>query len=277
MILNYVAPNGQTINFINNPYFILSSADGLTETQISIAATDIANGDGMIINNVRAQPRGIVLYLLIPQGQNVEQVKRNVLTIVKPKQTGVLHWEYQERELDISATVEEIKMARYTQEAILQISLYCAEPYWQDAAYIVRELSLVDPLHHFELIIPHTSGFVMGVYNLDLSKAFHNDGDAAVGCIITIIATGEVTNPLLERVDGKYFGVNVSMQAGDEVVINTTKGHKSARKNDVNIMDKIKPGSTWFQLETGENIFNISEDGGNANMYFTFSYKQKYV
>lgn len=277
MILDYIAPNGQSLKIANNGSFILTGADGLTSATVGIAATDITGGDGSVINSSRAQPRGIVLYMTIPQGQNVELVKRSITQIIKPKQTGRLYWEYQGRAVEIEGTVESIVMPRFVQEAVIQITLYCAQPYWQDAEFIVEQISLIVALHHFELVIPQTDGFVMGVYNLEMTRTFFNDGDATIGCTITIVATGDVTNPLLERDDGLFLGINTTMEAGDNIVINTAKGQKSIYKNGVNIIDKIKPGSSWLQLEVGQNVFTISDDIGEKNMYFSFVYKRKYV
>ena len=276
MQLIYKAPNGQTIDIYPNADFVLTNADGLTSATVGITATEIANGDGTIINNARTQPRAIVLYITIPQGKNVEAVKRDIMRVIKPMQTGALQWNYENRNVEIAATVETVTMPRFTQQTIMQITFYCAQPYWTDAEYILQQLSTVLPLHKFDLAIPET-GIVFDVYNTEMTKSFSNDGDAAIGCMITIIAIGAVTNPLLERSDGLYFGVNVPMVAGDEIVINTVKGKKSVTKNGVNIIDKIKPGSTWLQLETGENVFTMSDDIGESNMYFTFSYKQQYV
>ena len=147
----------------------------------------------------------------------------------------------------------------------------------ENTAYIVQTIELIMKLHYFAVTFPQDEGIVMGYYNLDLTKSFVNDGDAETGAVITIIATDNITNPLLERSDGLYFGVNETMQAGDSIEICTIKGKKTVTKNGVNILQKVKEGSTWLQLEVGENVFTISETGGTANMYFTFKYKQKYV
>jgi hypothetical protein len=48
--------------------------------------------------------------------------------------------------------------------------------------------------------------------------------------------------------------------------------------NGVNIFDKIKPNSTWLQLEAGDNVFSINSDDDNiSNMSFSLIYKQRYI
>lgn len=276
-VLKYRSPRGAELNLANNSRFLLSNVDGMTTASVDISATEFAAHDGDFINNLHATPRSIVLYFTIYQGENAENVKRDVLRVIKPKETGVLYWEYEGRALEISGVVEEIAMQRFTDAVVMQITLYCSAPYWETAAYIVQTIELIMKTHYFRVTFPQNEGIVMGYYNLDLTRSFENGGDAETGAVITIIATGPVTNPLLERSDGLYFGVNETMQAGDSIEICTIKGKKTVTKNGVNILQKVKEGSTWLQLAVGENVFTISEAGGTANMYFTFEYKEKYV
>lgn len=275
--LKYISPAGTELSLTNGDGFILTGADGLTESSVAILSTDLTAHDGAIVNSSRTQPRGIVLYLTTKQGANVERVKRAVLNVIKPKQNGRLQWTQEGKTVEIEGVVEAITAPRFEKEVVMQITMFCAQPYWEDAEYIIKQIELVDPLHNFKLTIPQNKGIVFGVYNLNMTKTFENFGDAAIGVIITIIATGDIKNPLLERSDGLYFGVNETMQAGDNIVISTVKGKKSVKKNGVNIINKVREGSTWLQMETGVNIFTISEEGGSGDMYFNFEYKQKYV
>ena len=54
------------------------------------------------------------------------------------------------------------------------------------------------------------------------------------------------------------------MSAGDELVINTNKKHKSAKltHNGVtsSVINKISMNSTWMQLLPGDNIIGIYDD-----------------
>lgn len=138
-------------------------------------------------------------------------------------------------------------------------------------------------LHYFtdyenDMLYFTTEGIPFGEYDTNRTKVFENSGDVSVGMEIRIIALGNVGNPIIYNSDGQFFGVNTTMQAGDEIVISTVKGKKTITKNSENIIDKIKVGSTWLQLEVGGNEFTIdSDDGTEGNMYFTVSYKQRYV
>ena len=102
-------------------------------------------------------------------------------------------------------------------------------------------------------------------------------GDVETGVVITIVALGAVTNPKITNADGQYIGVNDSMVANDKIIINTNKGHKTIYKNGVSILNKIKAGSTFIQMATGENQFTIGADSGAGNMYFNITFKRQFI
>jgi hypothetical protein len=144
-------------------------------------------------------------------------------------------------------------------------------------------------------------GIPFGEYDTIRTKSFYNDGDVDVGLEITILAHDTVTNPIIYDQNGNYFGIGYEMtftsdpdengnqtssmitnpfimQAGDNVVITTHRGRKTVKYNGVPVFDKIKPQSTWLQLETGDNQFSInSDDESISNMSFSLVYKQRYI
>lgn len=283
MKLDFISARGSIMPLVNNEYFYLAGCDGLTRTNISLASSTTPSMDGDRVNNVQAQPRSIVLYLEARQGKNVEDVKRYVTAYVKPKLSGTLRWNQNEREIEITGIVQAMEMPRFSQKCIMQITLYCSEPYWADLAYLITELSNIIGMHYFPIDIGGlsfpTEGVPFGVYERNHVKNFTNDGDVASGMIITITALTVATNPVLRNLStGQFIGINDTLVAGDEVIISTYKGRKTITKNGVNIIDKIMPGATFLQLEVGGNEFMIdSDDEEIANMYFTLTYKRLYV
>ena len=278
---SYTSPQGDTLDLANNENFILTDVDGLTKANVALSTSSVALIDGDTITNTRTQARQMQIYLLIPANENIEAVKRQIFQVIKPKQTGWLYFSYQGRNLAIQATIEAVTLPRFSANSqngsIMQISVYCASPYWRDAQTIVDEITQVTALHHFELVITESNPIVFGYYNAEIAREIINDSDAAVGVEINVIATGDISNPKIERADGTFFGVNLPMEAGDELKIVTEKGNKSVTLNGENVLADIMPGSTWFQLEVGSNYFVITESGGSSDMFFTINYKRAFV
>lgn len=282
MRLDFITAKGDTLPLVGNANFKLTNVDGLTTANVELSSSTVASMDGDFINNERTTPRGIILDLAV-EGADVEAKKRYVLKYIKPKQKARLRWTQEKREIEIEGVVESIEMPRFTNAVVMQVSLYCSQPYWQDIDFVVQEISEILNLHYFtgyenDMLYFSENGIPFGEYDTNRTKLFVNDGDVAVGMEIRIIALGNVGNPIIYNADGQFFGVITTMQAGDEIVISTVKGKKTVTKNGENIIADIMPKSTWLQLEIGENEFTIdSNDGTEGNMYFTITYKQRYV
>lgn len=281
--LKYIGVNGNVINLFQSKWFCLTHADGLTSVSSSIASSTTPGMDGDKINNIQTQPRGIVLDLEIRRGVSVEDAKRYILRTIKPKQRGTLRLTQGDRVTEIEGIVESVNMPRFGDGVVMQVSLYCSEPYWHDVENVLVEISRIIGLHYFtstdgDMLYFPSDGIPFGEYDLNMTRTYTNDGDADCGMIIHIIALGNVTNPVIYKADGSYIGVNTTMVKGDEIIINTNSGKKAITKNGTNILSKIKSGSTFLQLDTGDNQLTIDSDGDTeGNVYFMLEFKRRFV
>lgn len=278
----FIGANGNIIDLFNNEFFDTTDIIGMTQTEVSIATSTTPQMDGDTVNSVQALPKALTLEFTIKTSVDVELAKRYVLQTIKPKQKGRLRLVQGERTVEIEGIVGGFDMPRFTDKVIMQIPLHCSSSYWEDAEYIAVEISRLIDIHYFPvdengLALPE-DGIPFGEYDLNMTQVYTNDGDAESGMLITIIALAEVINPTIYKSDGSYIGINDTLQAGDEVVINTKKGEKTIHKNGTSIFSKIKQGSTFLQLETGDNSFTIDSDSATeGNMYFTVSFKRRFV
>ena len=280
--LHYIGANGSMLDLFDNPYADLVDAEGITENASDIAASTTPSMDGDKINNIVTQPRGITLSLQIKDDVPVEEAKRYILRSIKPKQKGRLVLHQSGRDIQISGVVESISMPRFGQGIMMQVTLYCSDPYWKDVENVLLQISRILNMHYFPidgggLAFP-AEGIPFGEYDLNMTRTYTNDGDAECGMIITIIALADVVNPSIYKADGSFIGVNDSMVVGDEIIINTNRGEKSITKNGANILSKIKPGSSFIQLDTGDNELTIDSDGETeGNVYFLLTFKRRFV
>lgn len=279
--LNIITPTGAKMPLVGNPYFI-PRVDGMTQYSASIATSTTYNSDGDSINNIKGNARDIIILLEIRDSADVNAAYEYITQYIKPKQTVTLEAVRNEQARHISGVLGDFDMPRFTNAVTATISLYCSQPFWEDAEFIIRTIETIRAMHHFEVVFPSDSsgnpqGIVLGVYDTNRTRTFTNSGHVAVGMEISIIANGAVVNPVLQRSDGQFLGINDTLAANDEIIISTVKRHKTITKNGVNILNKIMPRSTFMQLEPGENEFTIDADSGEDNMYFTFQYKQRYI
>lgn len=286
----FITKRGDRLSLFDNKYFNLVDLEGQTTANVDISSLVTGGVDGDIITNEQAQPRTITLNLHIKQGVNVEEAKREILKVVKIKQDASLLWEQNKRNITIKGIVESVDMPRWNNSVLMQVSLHCSQPFWEDIEEVIQEINAFINLHYFtnsdyDMLYFPEEGIPFGMLDTARLKTFTNEGDVAVGIEIEIIAFSTVTNPIIYDTNGNFFGVGygngnkqVVMSAGDRIIITTHKGNKTVKLNGVSIYDKIVPFSSWLQLETGENQFRIDSDDENINnMVFNLTYKQRYI
>lgn len=280
--LNFISAKGAAMPLFGNPYFDLTDVDGFTTIASNLASVTVPSVDGDIITNIQAQPRTVVLYLRLKQYAGIEAAKRYIFQYVKPKISGTMQLTQDGREIELTGLVEAIELPRMEQGCTMAITLHCSQPYWSDVDFVVEMISQIINLHYFPidqggLAFP-PAGVPFGAFDNDLTRTIENAGDVETGCVITIVALGSVVNPRIwNNQTGEFIGITDTLAGNDNVVISTIKGQKTITKNGVNIIDKITAGSTFLQIETGQNEFTISADSGLSNVYFTLTYKQLYV
>lgn len=278
LTLDFISARGTELPLANNENFALIGVDGMTQSDVSLATSTVPSMDGDTVNNAQTQPRTIVLYLEVKQGKNVEDVKRLIASCIKPKLPGTLRWKQNKREVKITGIVSSVIMPRFSQKCVFQVSMYCSKPYWEDTEFLIAKISHITDLHYFPLHFTE-EGMPFGVHDEARQKVIVNNGDVDSGMSVVIRAYSTVTNPVLYNVEtGQYIGVIDTLQEGEEITISTHKGTKTITKNGVNILNKLKSGSTFLQLEVGNNHFMIdSDDEAKDNMYFLITAKQQYV
>lgn len=290
MKLYFINSRGDFILLTDNPYFYLINVDGQTSAATDLSTLDMGSTDGDVVNNVKAQPRTVTLDFKVKTGVNVEEAKRYLLNVVKLKKQGTLKWTQNKRTVVLSGIVDSIEMPRWENSVALQLSMHCEQPFWEDFEEVANEISHTIGLHYFTenpndmLFFPY-EGIPLSEYDITRTRTVHNDGDVEVGMDIEVIAYDTCTNPIIRSDNGTFFGIGdgtgarkVVMNKGDYVKISTHKGRKSITLNGVSILGKVKPLSTWLQLEAGDNVLSIdSEEAVTNNVSFTMTYKRRFV
>lgn len=285
---DFINSRGDILPLSGGVNYKLTNFDAQTSANTNLATVSISGEDGDTVNNAQAQPRTIIFDLRIIH--DVEKTKREILSIIKLKQKAKIKWTQAERTVEIEGIVESVDMPRWNNAVVLQITMHCGQPFWENIDFIYSQISEAFELHYFtdyynDMLYFPEEGIPFGEYNTTRTKDIYNSGDVSVGLQIEIVALDTVTNPIIYNESGKFFGCGygdgakkVVMQTGDIIIIDTRKNQKSVTLNGSSILQKVKPSSTWFQLEAGENKFSVNSDDENtANMTFSFIYKQRYI
>lgn len=285
--------NGETLDLLNNDSkFILSSCDGMHGVDTDIATADSPYVDGTIIENVKALPRGISMtFKLIP---DIRESIDFFTSIVKSKQYVTLTEKENGREITIKGIATIPPYSRMMSSCQIQLDIYCGQPYWEDISTIIQAISMFIDLLNFPTEGQYftETGRPFGAVDIDSTKTFTNEGDVAVGMNIHITALNSLTNPCIACASGEQYGwymyLELSLNANDEVEINTTRGDKyikingSETYNGQPVLSYLRfNGDDWLQLETGKNTFSVGEFRNGAvvpdqKVFFTITYKRRF-
>lgn len=264
---------GNMLALTNNPSYIVYKITGLTPPQATINSSVNTTTDGSSINSVRLESRNIVIYMTI--GGDVEANRINLYKYFPVKKTVRLYFNNGKRNIYIEGTVELIECDLFSNKQVAQISIICPRPYFKSVDELVTVFSDVSSLFSFPFSISKGGMEFSAVYS-NYRKSIVNAGDVETGVIIRLYAVGTVVNPILyDTFKRTSMKLNFTMLSGDSIIINTNVGQKSIElvRNGVSInaMGYMTPDSTWFNLESGDNVFTYDAESGNSNLQISFT------
>ena len=267
-MLQVIAENkyNDRINLTQNAQYALLSVGGVTPPTAIINTAVIATNDGGVFNSSRLNMRNIVL-TIAPQN-SIETNRISLYKYFKAKQYIKLYLENNTRSVWIDGYIETIDGDLYAENQQLQISIICPDPYFKDTATGNYTFSNVISLFKFPFAIEETPGVPISKLGEFVEIAINNNSDDETGVIITILANGEVVNPTIYNMTtNEHFALDVTMETGDIIKIDTRRGHKGVTLNRdgiiTNILNNMVPGSSWLNLPVGDNIFSYTCSEGS--------------
>lgn len=275
MIFSKVKTSRNTVlDFTNSNKFCLYDIDGLNPVTATINTTEFATSDGAMFNSARIGTRNIVLYVKIyPE---IEQNRLLLYSFFKIKSDVTLYFRHDSLSVYITGKVESFELDHFSNSQVAQISILCADPYFRAAETQTVEFSNVISLFEFPFMNPPV-GLEFSRIEKVKTKII-NAGEMPTGVTIQLYAkTSEVLNPVVYNLTNNTFlGLNFDMNQGDLITITTHFNNKKVTLLrdgvETNILYAVQEGSTWLQLESGENEISYSCDEGENNLTVSVEY-----
>ena len=271
---------GKQIKLTNSKDYAISEIDGLNPPSASIVTSETSLFDGAKFVSSKTETRQLDIAIAIQR--NAEENRIALYDVVRIKQYIKVLYKNGKRNVFIEGYVSDFSIDYFAQTQEATISILCPEPYFKDAEEIIAGVNLIITKFTFPFAIESTKKVTLGEYEEVLEANVVNDGDVQSGMVIEIHANGEVKNPVIyNRETTEFFGLDIELEQGDSVYINTTVGQKSVQlfrdAEYTNIFNYIKQRSTWLQLPQGDNIFTYEADEDTtSNMDVTFTYRHLY-
>ena len=269
---------GERLNLTESEKYDLLRVDGLTPPTAAISTAVVGTMDGEKFNAARLNIRNPVL--TIRPHNPVEENRINLYKWFSPKHKVTLYYSNGSREVFTRGYVESVTGSLFDNPQTFQISIVCPDAYLYDRSEVVQDASYAEALFEFPFAVPE-EGVELSTYdNIDTVVIIH-DSDSETGVTIQLRASGDVVNPKVYRRDTlESFGLNITMQAGDVIEINTRRGSKGVKLyrdgNETNIINYIDKNVVWFQLLPGDNQFTYTAESGDFSLTATFIYNPRY-
>lgn len=266
--------------------------DGLNPPKADINLATIANGDGSVLNSSRVNSRNVVLSLGYGYISSIEVCRHKVYKYLPIKKQVILEINSDSRVCQATGSIESNDINIFGKQQGSIVSILCADAYLYSATPNITVLSGLDVQFEFPFSNESLTEDLIILSNVLAAReaTIVYDGDAAVGIVIRIHATGSVTNlrvanlsttELMTFDDAKLIELLGSgISAGDDIVISTIKGSKfvtltrSAITYD--ILYVIGQSPDWFELQKGDNLFTYLADTGLSNLTFEIENRVAY-
>ena len=266
---------------------------GLNPPNAQINMSTMAGVDGAKYNSSKLNPRNIVITLkLNGSGATVESNRQILYTYFPTKEYCKFYYKNNYRDVYIECYVENFEVNLFQNGQLAQISLICPQPYFKAMQEIIDDISKIVSAFKFPFSFGGTGATnpsIDTVQGTDFAIAFsqietdkitnvYNDSESETGVIIQININDSVNVIQIQNIrTGELMILNYNFIENDQVIINTNKGQKSVSllRNGIttNIFSSIRRGSTFFQLQIGDNLFSYIADDGTSDSLINVVFK----
>ena len=258
--------------------YVVTNVQGLTPPTATINSSVVALQDGETYNSARVNTRNIVISVK-PQ-PDVEKNRISLYDVAKTKHWCKIYFKSDTRDVYIEGYIESVDSSLFEMSQEMQISILCHQPYFVAMETIITEMSKTLDLFEFPFAI-EKEGIEISRIEDDLVKTIINNGDVETGVVVEMLASGSVINPTIYNAETRgRFGLNIALQMGDKVTINTASGSKSViltrYGEERNIINSIAQNPEWFKLLPGENSFTYFCESGEEFLSIRYLCESKF-
>lgn len=269
---------GDVLTLTGNPDYDVLSVSGLNPAPAEINTTPVSGIDGARYNSARVGQRNIVIRLNI--NGDIEERRIELYKYFRVKHTVRVYYKNEHVDVYIDGYIETFENDFFTILQQPQISIICPDPYFKSMSETEIDFENVTALFTFPFAIA-AEGIPFSSLN-EISSRYFNAGNVETGGIITFTALADgVINPIFyNNTNGTFFGVDITMQSGDIIEINTQRGEKTVKLTRSGVTTSIvgdrTSGSTWIVFEPGENEIGFGADESASSLRCTLSCVQRF-
>lgn len=257
----------------NESDFQILSVQGLNPPNAQINTSKIAGLDGSKFNSSTMNERNLVI--MIKLRGDIEKNRIRLYSFFRSKEWCKFYYKNNSRNVYIEGYVESIECDLFSNKEIIQVSIICPNPYFKGVEEIIDDISKSVAVFEFPFAINLPGIELSTIDDSKITNVF-NDSESETGVIITINVLGTASTIQIKSTSsGEIFTLNYDFVENDRITIDTNKGKKSVsllrNATTINLFSAVKKGSTFFQLDIGNNFFSyLVDDGANDDVIQIF-------
>lgn len=297
-------PKGAVLQMeLTNPWasgLNVKNITGISPVGAEIYSTPFASIDGGIFAGARVPSREIVMEIgFVTNGDTIAQIEdaRHICyDFFRIKDPINLVFVTDSRILQIDGYVKDNDVDIFSEKESTQITITCIDPWFYSASNASKGFSGTQPMFEFPFeSVEGGTGYPdlieFGNISIDTRTDVYYYGDIQTGFRMSITFFSEdfhniyfynmetrerftIYTDQITAITGHALG------AGDEIVISTISGSKSAfLLRDglfTNIIAAVDKNSDWIQLTKGNNIFAFASDYGVENITIDLIWRDAY-
>lgn len=288
--LIYTNSRGESIELgLNSVYHcnVSKDVDGITGVTNVIYSTNSMgqHGDTYVGQRIEARDVDILGYINTRDKMQALELRRRMLKTLNPELSGTLTYEYGGFKRIINCRMHgEPKLERKSVLIQFIIQLECLNPFWREENEEKEDIASWVAAWEFpcEIEQENDKSMIFGYRAESIIVDCYNEGDVSTGMRIRFTALGTVINPILLNVDTEEFvQLNVTMQTGDIIEVNTKYGSKGAKlireEKETDYFRYVDVDSTFMQLAIGDNNFRYDAVSGVNSLEVSIYYHKEYL
>lgn len=257
---------------------LVEEIDGLGPAKANVVFTELATTDGAVDNFARLTTRELTLRFILIEHPTIEDSRLSIYKYFPIKQMVTFEIETDNRKAYTQGRVETVEPDIFEEKETIDVTILCPDSYFRDS--VTRELIFVTIEPYFEFVYSNESLTEnlteFGEVKYEREKEIIYEGDAEVGVIIKFHLLGPVTglgilnsgnraaitinDENVKRITGGF------LQRGDDIIINTIKGKRSATlvrmAKEYNIINALNRPVSWITVVRGLNKFRFNAKEG---------------
>lgn len=255
---------------------------GLDPPKATVNLTNLAGLDGALFNSSRVNTRNLVISLKITG--DIEANRLELYRFFRPKNRCMFYFKNKRRDVKIESVVESVECPQFTNKEIMQVSMLCPAPYFQDIEEIIADMSDSSAGFTFPFFINVNEPIPFSEYTIGKQTSVVNTSETDVGVLFEVFFLSNASKIVIVNIGtGETMETSYNFLPGDTLKISTETGNKKVTlvRGGVarNLFLALSDSSVFLQLMPGNNTFSYLVDNGanDQNVTITLRFRELYA